>query len=687
MKKKMGVIISCLVFSLMLFISDGVYASSLQKETEVNCSEGLVKTEVIEILPDEIDRNAICDAEQKAYISSNKGAAPGKEWEKYGSYYYYNQLTTTEKKFYDKLNTLCLTYLTTKDNAFKYDEKRAYLNLITTEGLSVSRAQEIMEIFRMSNPQYFFLNATIWTSTQYQRVGFGIYKIFEKGSTRMQAKELIENQLRQWEDKISQATTDEAKVKVIHDLIVNKVNYAYDFDYTDSIEDEKYMSQCIYSVFCMDETVCAGYAQSFSMLCNGAGIDSVSVTSSTHQWNKVRIEDSWYNMDCTWNDTYGDERVKKDDEIKYIYSNKPSYLWFIRSDKKIDELDDGSHVETKVWSKYLPKCTLDSNSKEYTAGTLKKITDSTAIPVISVSTSGGKSQVTITSSTKNAKIYYSTNGAVPAPAYVKCSLYSGTFTVEKGKSIKAIAVCDGKFDSGYSMVKCVSFNGNKATSGYVNDVYYTTAKDVVIPKNGYVKKGYTFTGWNTKADGTGTAYSPNQILTADILEKNTVVKIYAQWKPIVYKITYKTKGGKNDSKNPSTYMVTDKIKLKSPVKKGYTFKGWYTDKKCKKKLSTIKAGTTGNITLYAKWQVNKYTIVFKGNRSTEGKMSSLKARKYGVSYKLPANKFKRAGYKFKGWSTKKNGKGKIYKNKQKVKNLSSRAGKKVILYAVWKKVK
>ena len=66
-------------------------------------------------------------------------------------------------------------------------------------------------------------------------------------------------------------------------------------------------------------------------------------------------------------------------------------------------------------------------------------------------------------------------------------------------------------------------------------------------------------------------------------------------------------------------------------------------------------------------------------------MSSLTNCKYGKSYKLTANKFKKSGYTFVGWNTKKNGSGKIYKNKQSIKNLTSKNGGTVTLYAQWMK--
>lgn len=76
-----------------------------------------------------------------------------------------------------------------------------------------------------------------------------------------------------------------------------------------------------------------------------------------------------------------------------------------------------------------------------------------------------------------------------------------------------------------------------------------------------------------------------------------------------YNIKYNLNGGKNNKKNPSFYYnQTKTIKLKKPTKKGYTFKGWYTDKQYRKKVTAIKKGSTGKKTLYAKWQKKQRAI-------------------------------------------------------------------------------
>ena len=85
-----------------------------------------------------------------------------------------------------------------------------------------------------------------------------------------------------------------------------------------------------------------------------------------------------------------------------------------------------------------------------------------------------------------------------------------------------------------------------------------------------------------------------------------------------YKITYKLNGGKNAKKNPTAYTYkTSTIKLKNPTRKGYVFKGWYLDKKFKKKVTVINKGSSGNKTLYAKWK-KKYLCPTRGSAHLKG---------------------------------------------------------------------
>lgn len=99
-----------------------------------------------------------------------------------------------------------------------------------------------------------------------------------------------------------------------------------------------------------------------------------------------------------------------------------------------------------------------------------------------------------------------------------------------------------------------------------------------------------------------------------------------------YKITYKLGKGKNNDQNPE-YYYNQKINLKAASKKGYAFKGWYTDSKYTKKITTIAKNSKKNITVYAKWEkvvvkkaVKKVTVT--GTSKTLSKLS--KGKNYYV---------------------------------------------------------
>ena len=228
----------------------------------------------------------------------------------------------------------------------------------------------------------------------------------------------------------------------------------------------------------------------------------------------------------------------------------------------------------------------------------------------------------------------------------------------------------------------VEFNGNGKTSGAMGIQCRIFGKEMKLSSNAFKRTGYTFTGWNTRADGSGEAFSngtKKEITTAD----ETVV-LYAQWKKNTYKITYELNGGKNSSKNPATYTVTTAdFTLSKPTKTGYIFAGWYSDSKfTKKATTTIKKGTTGSRTFYAKWSSYTYSISFNANGG-KGSMSKLTGIKGTASRTLTANKFTKSGYTFAGWNTKKDGTGTACRNKASVKGLASKNGQTVTLYAQW----
>ena len=203
---------------------------------------------------------------------------------------------------------------------------------------------------------------------------------------------------------------------------------------------------------------------------------------------------------------------------------------------------------------------------------------------------------------------------------------------------------------------------------YVESINGRYGATVVAPENP-TKNGYTFTAWNPE-------------LPETIPSSNSEYK--ATWtKEGDYTITYNLDGGTNANENPISYNVeTETITLKVPTKIGYSFEGWY---KGEEKIIQITKGSTGNITLTAKWTPITYKVVFDVNG---GKVLPYEKNQYLTYDKLEnltKNEFTRDGYTFVRWNTQPDGTGTPYDDEQEVKNLASTQDTVVTLYAQWEK--
>lgn len=193
------------------------------------------------------------------------------------------------------------------------------------------------------------------------------------------------------------------------------------------------------------------------------------------------------------------------------------------------------------------------------------------------------------------------------------------------------------------------------------------------------RKDYTFAGWYTKKKG-GTKITAKTKVT---ITKN--MTLYAQWTPIDYKISYYSNVGGMVNDNRSSYNGTMKnFNLTDPTLEGYTFEGWYTGKNYKKKANTtVQIKNSKNLSFYAKFTENTYTLQYDANGGT-GSMKGIKCV-YSQTYTLQGNQFINGDRKFTGWNTDKDGKGTAYVDGAKISKLCARKNGSVILYAQWKK--
>ncbi len=248
----------------------------------------------------------------------------------------------------------------------------------------------------------------------------------------------------------------------------------------------------------------------------------------------------------------------------------------------------------------------------------------------------------------------------------------------------------------------IQFDGNGGTGKKPSMTGLEYGKEYVLSENspitnGFERSGYSFLGWNTKKDGTGTSYHDGADILHTPITNATTLILYAQWSANSYNVKFDANGGTGSK--PSimglNYGKTYILSANSPLtdgfsKAGYYFNGWNTKadgsgKAYGNKASICNLTTTNGETmiLYAQWKANTYYINFSGNGSTSGSMTKMTCS-YGAVHPLTANKFSKKSYVFDGWNTKADGSGKSYEDKANIKNLTTTNGATITLYAQWK---
>ncbi|MBB6462792.1 leucine-rich repeat protein [Flammeovirga kamogawensis] len=145
------------------------------------------------------------------------------------------------------------------------------------------------------------------------------------------------------------------------------------------------------------------------------------------------------------------------------------------------------------------------------------------------------------------------------------------------------------------------------TINYLNEGTHTNPREYTIENEEITlietnKLGYTFEGWFTDTELTQSILS---IPKGSFGELN----VYAKWNPINYEITYHNGTEQN---NPLFYTIEEEITLTAADSLGYTFAGWFTDAELTQPITSLPKGSTGNLSVYAKWTLQEFTISYNG---------------------------------------------------------------------------
>lgn len=208
--------------------------------------------------------------------------------------------------------------------------------------VSVSQVKTVFEAVYNDHPEMFWLETGY--SCKYLGNGKCVELILKYNDTADyldQAKAQFDQQA---EVILSGARTQGTpfdQEKYVHDALMEMVDYDESAD----------MNQSAYSALVLGRSVCAGYARAFQYLMQQLGIPCYYCTGTSgedHAWNIIRLDDTYYNVDVTWDDT-----------------NPSTYDYFNKSDNEFA----GTHVRSSL-SVYLPACgtSVAGNTGEVSSG-------------------------------------------------------------------------------------------------------------------------------------------------------------------------------------------------------------------------------------------------------------------------------------------------------------------------------
>ena len=282
MRKKLSIFIYTIIVSVMLFATS-VFANISPSQT-LNINRAVSHTTITSIT----------------------------NFEKYGTRYGYNALL--ERDLGSQRQELYNMYMDAAISFWNSSENIAN-NEITSIDVSSYNLNEIDIIetyfaFKNDNPIFYFASNTV--SISGRTISFLTDEDYKNSFVRNLCQSAIIKGLNEFGTAINGKSSAFDIIRTLHDMIGNKINYAYKSDGT-TPEDAPWAHNIMgYFDNSIKKGVCECYARALQLAMNMAGIENVFVTGKStstgenHAWNMAKLDDGkYYHIDATWNDQEG----------------------------------------------------------------------------------------------------------------------------------------------------------------------------------------------------------------------------------------------------------------------------------------------------------------------------------------------------------------------------------------------
>jgi uncharacterized repeat protein (TIGR02543 family) len=250
------------------------------------------------------------------------------------------------------------------------------------------------------------------------------------------------------------------------------------------------------------------------------------------------------------------------------------------------------------------------------------------------------SQVKLFGSAYGKGLDGNTNEAMPVPTKVGSS-FDGWYTQPNGGGIPISDATNVTTASDHTLYAkwtvaqyTVTFDVDEGSAVSAQTISHG---EKAVQPTAPSKTGHTFAGWYTDR-----TFSTEFDFTNMVITSNTT--IYAKWNINQYTVSFVTDGGSAVAPITTNYN-TSVTAPTPPTKTGYTFSGWYKDTGFTSEWNFSTEKVTQDITLYAKWTINQYTVHFDVDGGTA--VPSV-TTDYNTLIAEPTAPTK-TGYTFSGW--------------------------------------
>lgn len=170
--------------------------------------------------------------------------------------------------------------------------------------LNLNEALAVLNILNMENPKYYFLSNEVVYDDNF------IYLVTSeecsKSENRIALKSSIDSLIKKCEEVVKNISIDNKReiIRAIHDFLITEMEYAYVSGTTKP--ETSLWAHSIIGASKYKKGVCEAYSKAFKCLCDYFNINCLvvegQVNGAGHSWNIVKIDDSWYGIDLTFDD-------------------------------------------------------------------------------------------------------------------------------------------------------------------------------------------------------------------------------------------------------------------------------------------------------------------------------------------------------------------------------------------------